>query len=36
MNKKSFGNYLFVKNQYFDFEINKEQKSSDFKGYALK
>ena len=35
MNKKSFGNYLFVKNQYFDFEINKEQKSADFKGYAL-
>lgn len=33
--KKSFGNYLFVKNQYFDFDINKEQKASDFKGYAL-
>ena len=35
MNKKSFSNFLFVKNQYFDFEINKEQKSADFKGYAL-
>lgn len=34
-NRKKFGNYLYVKNQFFDFKINGEQKSSDFKGYSL-
>lgn len=34
-NKKNFGNYLYVKNRFFDFETNKEQKASDFKGYSL-
>jgi len=32
---KKFGNYLYVKNQYFDFKINEEQKANDFKGYSL-
>ncbi|GAA4153279.1 hypothetical protein GCM10022217_08830 [Chryseobacterium ginsenosidimutans] len=34
-NKKKFGNYLYVKNRFFDFEINEPQKASDFKGYSL-
>ncbi|MDQ1162904.1 hypothetical protein QE422_003272 [Chryseobacterium sp. SORGH_AS 447] len=34
-NEKEFGNYLYVKNRFFDFELNKEQKASDFKGYSL-
>jgi hypothetical protein len=34
-NKKRFGNYLYVKNRFFDFEINEPQKASDFKGYSL-
>lgn len=34
-NKKKFGNYLYVKNRFFDFNLNEEQKASDFKGYSL-
>ncbi|MBK1895683.1 DUF5686 family protein [Chryseobacterium paridis] len=34
-NKKKFGTYLYVKNRFFDFEINETQKASDFKGYSL-
>ena len=34
-NKKRFGNYLIVKNRFFDFKINEAQKPSDFKGYSL-
>ena len=34
-NQKTFGNYLYVKNRFFDFNINKEQKASEFKGYSL-
>ncbi|WP_449387947.1 DUF5686 family protein [Chryseobacterium lineare] len=34
-NKKKFGNYLYVKNRFFDFEIDQPQKASDFKGYSL-
>lgn len=34
-NKKRFGNYLYVKNRFFDFTINPEQKASEFKGYSL-
>ena len=33
--QKTFGNYLYVKNRYFDFEINEPAKSEDFKGYSL-
>lgn len=33
--KKSFGNYLIVKNKFFDFQIDNPQKASDFKGYAI-
>ncbi|MCX8523097.1 hypothetical protein OF897_04070 [Chryseobacterium formosus] len=33
--QKTFGNYLYVKNRFFDFELNKEQKASEFKGYSL-
>lgn len=34
-NKRKFGNYLYVKNRFFDFELNEPQKASDFKGYSL-
>ncbi|MPS65998.1 DUF5686 family protein [Chryseobacterium sp.] len=34
-NQKKFGNYLYVKNRFFDFDINAEQKASEFKGYLL-
>ncbi|SHF32083.1 DUF5686 family protein [Chryseobacterium takakiae] len=34
-NQKKFGNYLYVKNRFFDFDINEPQKASDFKGYSL-
>jgi len=34
-NKKKFGNYLYVKNRFFDFDINGAQKASEFKGYSL-
>ncbi|WP_426277103.1 DUF5686 family protein [Chryseobacterium sp. S-02] len=34
-NKKKFGNYLYVKNRFFDFDINGELKASEFKGYSL-
>ena len=34
-NKKTFGNYLYVKNRYFDFKINEEQKAEEFNGYSL-
>ncbi|MCA6065557.1 DUF5686 family protein [Chryseobacterium sp. RG1] len=34
-NKKKFGNYLYVKNRFFDFDINGKQKASEFKGYSL-
>jgi hypothetical protein len=34
-NKKTFGNYLYVKNRFFDFELDEAQKASDFKGYSL-
>jgi len=34
-NKKKFGNYLYVKNRFFDFELNEKQKASEFKGYSL-
>ena len=33
--KKTFGNYLYIKNRFFDFDINPEQKASEFKGYSL-
>lgn len=32
---KSFGNYLYIKNDFFDFEINNQQKAEDFKGYTF-
>ncbi|AZI69598.1 DUF5686 family protein [Cloacibacterium normanense] len=32
---KKFGNFLYVKNQYFDFETNITQQKSDFSGYSL-
>lgn len=32
---KKFGNYLYVKNRFFDFELNEKQKASDFKGYSM-
>lgn len=34
-NRKKFGNYLYVKNKFFDFKLNNEQKAEDFKGYSL-
>ncbi|MCJ8153322.1 hypothetical protein MKJ01_06050 [Chryseobacterium sp. SSA4.19] len=34
-NQKTFGNYLYVTNRFFDFKLNEEQKASDFKGYSL-
>lgn len=34
-NKKRFGNYLYVKNRFFDFELNEAQKASEFRGYSL-
>ncbi|MFC3161270.1 hypothetical protein SAMN05443633_101342 [Chryseobacterium arachidis] len=34
-NRKKFGSYLYVKNRFFDFELNQKQKASDFKGYSL-
>lgn len=34
-NKRKFGNYLYVKNRFFDFELNQQQKASEFKGYSL-
>ncbi len=34
-NKKKFGNYLYVKNRFFDFDINGDLKASEFKGYSL-
>lgn len=34
-NRKKFGNYLYVKNRFFDFKINENQKASDFNGYSL-
>lgn len=34
-NQKTFGNYLYVTNRFFDFQLNEEQKASDFKGYSL-
>ncbi|WP_312390349.1 hypothetical protein [Chryseobacterium sp.] len=34
-NRKTFGNYLYVKNRFFDFDLNEEQKAADFKGYSL-
>lgn len=34
-NQKKFGNYLYVKNRFFDFDINEPQKAADFKGYSL-
>lgn len=33
--EKVFGNYLYVKNRFFDFKLDEEQKASDFKGYSL-
>ncbi|MCX8533933.1 DUF5686 family protein [Chryseobacterium luquanense] len=33
--QKSFGNYLYVKNRFFDFKLNESQKASEFKGYSL-
>ncbi|WP_312345695.1 DUF5686 family protein [Chryseobacterium binzhouense] len=33
--QKTFGNYLYVKNRFFNYEINPEQKASEFKGYSL-
>ncbi|OCW72229.1 DUF5686 family protein [Elizabethkingia anophelis] len=35
LKRKKFGNYLFIKNQFFGFEINKEQKAEDFRGYTM-
>lgn len=32
--QKSFANYLYIKNRFFDFETNVDQKASDFKGYT--
>lgn len=34
-NQKTFGNYLYVKNRFFGFELNETQKASEFKGYSL-
>ncbi|WP_312079473.1 DUF5686 family protein [Chryseobacterium sp.] len=34
-NSKTFGNYLYVKNRFFDFKLNEDQKASEFKGYSL-
>lgn len=34
-NEKAFGNYLYIKNRFFDFELNTDQKASEFKGYSL-
>ncbi|MCD9855998.1 hypothetical protein LUD75_14825 [Epilithonimonas sp. JDS] len=34
-NEKVFGNYLYVKNRFFDFKLNEEQKATAFKGYSL-
>jgi hypothetical protein len=34
-NRKTFGNYLYGKNRFFDFELNKEQQANEFKGYSL-
>lgn len=34
-NRKTFGNYLYVKNRFFDFDLNQQQKAADFKGYSL-
>lgn len=34
-NKKKFGNYLYVKNRFFGFELNNDQQAADFKGYSL-
>lgn len=33
--QKTFGNYLYVKNRFFDFQLNEAQKASEFKGYSL-
>jgi hypothetical protein len=35
-NKKNFGNYLYVKNRFFDFEINKNKKHPNSKAILLK
>ncbi len=32
---KNFGNYLYIKNDYFDFTVNQEQDAKDFKGYTF-
>lgn len=32
--QKTFGNYIYIKNRFFDFETNIEQNASDFKGYT--
>ncbi|WP_407404989.1 DUF5686 family protein [Chryseobacterium sp.] len=34
-NRKRFGNYLYVKNRFFDFTLNEAQKASDFNGYSI-
>ncbi|MFY1045647.1 DUF5686 family protein [Chryseobacterium sp. GP-SGM7] len=34
-NQKTFGNYLYVKNRFFDFKLNEALKASEFKGYSL-
>lgn len=33
--KKKFGNYLYVKNRFFDFQLDNPQKASEFNGYSL-
>lgn len=32
---KKFGNYLYVKNRFYDFQTNTPQKAEDYKSYAL-
>ncbi|MEY8759419.1 DUF5686 family protein [Chryseobacterium tongliaoense] len=34
-NKKKFGSYLYVRNRFFDFQLNEAQQAADFKGYSL-
>lgn len=32
--QKTFGNYIYIKNRFFDFETNIQQDAADFKGYT--
>lgn len=35
MKYKSFKNFVYIKNRFFDFKINEDQQAEDFKGYSL-